>query len=73
MSTPIPSPTIAPAPTKSTLAFKYSKADLMRILKTFSETKGQEPEAKVPHKQFLKAKVPNVYFGKLYMDCYHFC
>ena len=62
----------APAPAESTLALKYSKADLMRILKIFSETKGQEPKAKVPCKQPLKAKVPDVYFGKSHIDWYHF-
>ena len=45
----------------------------MRILKIFSETKGQEPKAEVPRERPLKAKVPDVYFGKSHMDCYHFC
>ena len=58
---------------ESTLALKYSKADLMRIVKIFSETKGQELKAKVPRKRPLKAKIPNIYFEKLHMDFYHFC
>ena len=45
----------------------------MRILKIFSETKGQEPKAEVSCEQPLKAKVPDIYFGKSHMDCYHFC
>ena len=63
----------APTPVEPTLALKYSKAHLMRILKIFLETKGQEPKAEVPRKRPLKAKVPDVYFGKSHMDCYHFC
>ena len=63
----------APALVEPNLALKYSKADLMRILKIFLETKGQEPKAEVPYEQPLKAKVPDVYFGKLQMDCYYFC
>ena len=58
---------------ESTLALKYSKTDLMKILKIFSETKGQKPKAEVPCKRPLKAKVPDVYFGKLHIDCYYFC
>ena len=68
-----PSHASAPALAESTLAHKYSKADLMGILKIFLKTKGQEPKAEVPRKQPLKAKVPDVYFGKLHIDCYHCC
>ena len=71
--TPAHSHTSAPIPAESILALKYSKADLIRILKIFSEIKGQEPKAEVPSKQPLKAKVPNVYFEKSHMGCYHFC
>ena len=77
--TPVPSYTSAPshastsAPVEPTLALKYSEADLIRILKIFLETKGQEPKAKVPRKQPLKAKIPDIYFGKSHIDCYHFC
>ena len=70
---PAPSHASAPALVEPTLALKYSEADLMRILKIFSETKGQEPKAEVPRERPLKAKVPDVYFGKSHMDCYHFC
>ena len=62
-----------PTPVKPTLALKYSEVNLMRILKIFLGTKGQEPKAKVPRKQLLKAKVPDIYFGKSHIDCYHFC
>ena len=71
--TSAPSHASIPAPMKPTLALKYSKADLMRILKIFSKTKAQEPKAEVPHERPLKAKILDIYFRKSYMDCYHFC
>lgn len=58
-------------PTKSILAFKYSKVDLIRILKIFLETKNQESKAKVSHKQSLNAIIPDIYFGKSHIDYYH--
>ena len=70
--TPAPSHVSAPTPVEPILALKYSEADLMRILKIFLETKGQEPKAKVSRKQPLKAKVPDIYFRKTHMDYYHF-
>ena len=69
----VPSHTSIPAPVEPILVFKYSKADLMRILKIFLETKGQESKFEVPCKQLLKAKVPDVYFEKSHIDCYYFC
>ena len=71
--TPVPSHAGTPALTESTLALKYSEADLMRILKIFSKTKSQKPKAKVLRERPLKAKVPDIYFGKSHIDCYHFC
>ena len=68
-----PSRASALALVEPTLALKYSEADLMRILKIFSETKDQEPQAEIPCERPLKAKVPDVYFGKSHIDCYHFC
>ena len=70
--TPAPSYVSAPALLESTLALKYSEVDLMKILKIFSETKGQEPKAEVPDEQPLKVKILDVYFEKLHMDYYHF-
>ena len=58
-----------PALVEPILALKYSKADLIRILKICLKTKGQEPKAEVSRKRPLKAKVPDVYFGKSHIDC----
>ena len=68
-----PSHANAPALVEPTLALKYSEADLIRILKIFSETKSQEPKAEVPYERPLKPKVPDIYFGKSHIDFYHFC
>ena len=73
ISTPAPSPASVLALAESMLALKYSKVDLMKILKIFLESKSQEPKSKVSCKQPLKAKVSEVYFAKLHMDCYYFC
>ena len=56
----VPCHASAPAPMEPILALKYSKTDLMRILKIFSKTKGQEPKAEVLRERPLKAKVPDV-------------
>ena len=71
--TPAPSHMSTPALVEPTLASKYSEADLIRILKIFLETKGLKPKAEVPRKRPLKAKIPDVYFEKLHIDCYYFC
>ena len=60
-------------PVESTLALKYSKMDLMRILKIFSKIKSQKLKVEVLCKQSLKAKALDLYFEKLHIDCYHFC
>ena len=71
-STLAPNHASVPAPVEPTLALKYSKADLIRILKIFSEAKSQKPKAEVPCKWPLKDKVPDVYCGKTHIDYYHF-
>ena len=60
-------------PAESIPPLKYSKAYLIRIFKIFLKIKSQKPKAKVVHKRFLKAKIPDVYFKKLHIDCYNFC
>lgn len=72
-STPFPSHTSALILAESTFTLKYSEADLIKILKIFLETKGQKLRAEVLHKRLSKAKIPDIYFEKLHIDCYHFC
>ena len=59
-----PAPTPALAPTNE-LFKKFMKAYLKS---------NQGPKQPLTEREWsLKAKVPEVYYGKLHMDCYHFC
>ena len=61
-----PTPTIAPIPLSTDELFK-------RFIKTYLESNqglNQSPEER---KRLFKAKVPDIYYGKSHMDCYHFC
>ena len=57
---------------------KYSENDLQQILKTVLEARAPTPVStpapvisEVPQDK-LKARSPDVYRGKFYMDCYNF-
>lgn len=58
---------------ESISVLKYGKIDVMKILNIFSKTNDQKQKVKVPYKQFLKAKVPDMYFKKSHINFYHFC
>ena len=53
------------------LVAKYTKEDLQKILRTVHKTRA--PPFDGPREKPLKAKSPNVYCGKSYMECYNFC
>ena len=59
-----PVSTLTPAPLANDELFK-------KFLKAYLKTnqRPRQPE----RKQTFKAKVSEVYYGKSYMDCYHFC
>ena len=59
---PVPAPTPVPAATNE--LFK-------KFMKAYLETNQEPRQPKC--KQTLKAKVPEVYYDKSHMDCYHFC
>ena len=50
----------------------YTEADLLRIFKIFSETNGQT-QLEVPCERPVKAKLSDIYSGKLHIDCFYFC
>ena len=41
-------------------------------MKVYLETNQRLKQPPAEGKQFFKAKVPNVYYGKLHIDCYYF-
>ena len=75
-NTPTPSPTVsrtptpvlapAPAPPSTNELFK-------QFMKAYLESNQGPCQPLAERKQPLKAKVLDVYYGKLHMDCYHFC
>ena len=78
--TPTPAPPAAPALALAAInsTVRYSEADLQRIFKTILETR---PPAPAPQslvfldgscKRPLKARFPELYCGKTYMECYNF-
>ena len=62
----IPAPVPAPAPLSSNKLFKQ----FMRTYLELNQGLKQPPAEREPS---LKAKISEVYYGKLQMDCYHFC
>ena len=64
--TSIPAPVLAPTPA-SVASDKLFK----KFMKAYLEMNqgAKQPE----RKQTLKAKIPEVYYSKSHMDCYHFC
>ena len=42
-------------------------------MKAYLETNQGPRQPPTERKQTFKVKVPEVYYGKSYMDCYHFC
>ena len=55
-----------PAPTATDDLFK-------KFMKAYLETNQGPKQLLAEHEQSFKAKVSEVYYGKLYMDRYHFC
>ena len=61
---PIPAPT--PAPVVSEELFK-------KFMKAYLETNQGLRQPPEEREQIFKAKIPEIYYGKSHMDCYHFC
>ena len=53
------------------LMAKYIEKDLQQILKAVLEA--QVPASNKPLEKLLKARSPDVYYGKSHMECYNFC
>ena len=65
-------PTSTPSPTVISLEklFQQFMKTYATSIKILEQNQGAQTE---PRKKPLKANVPDVYYGKLHMDCYHFC
>ena len=61
-----PAPIPAPAPPSSNKLFK-------KFIKTYLESNQESRQSPKERKQSFKVKIPEVYYNKLHMDCYHFC
>ena len=53
------------------LVAEYTEENLQRILKMVFEAQALPSDGL--HKKLLKAKLPNVYCGKFYIEYYNFC
>ena len=63
---PVPTPVSAPAPPSSDELFK-------QFIRAYLESNQGPRQLSAECERFLKVKVPEVYYGKSHMDCYHFC
>ena len=55
-----------PAPPSTNELFK-------RFIKAYLESNQGPSQPPAERKWPLKAKVPDIYYGKVHIDCYHFC
>ena len=68
--TPTHSPAVSRAPTPA----PPSNDELFkRFMKAYLESNQGPNQPPEERERPLKAKVPDVYYGKSHMDCYHFC
>ena len=63
-------PTLVPVPTLAPLS---SDKLFKKFMKAYLDFNQGPSQTLAERKQPLKAKVPDVYYGKLHMDYYHFC
>ena len=66
----IPVPTLIPA---SALTPDTTNELFKQFMKAYLEFNQESSQSLVECKRFFKAKVLDVYYGKLHMDCYYFC
>ena len=65
---PAPVPTLVPTP-----APPSSNKLFRQFMRAYLESNQGPRQPPAECKQSLKAKVPEMYYGKSHMDCYHFC
>ena len=50
---------------------KYTKKNLQKIFRIVFKARALPSDG--PHEKPLKARLPDVYYGKSYVECYNFC
>ena len=77
---PIPTPVMSRAPTPApATALTTAPSSDNKLFKQFikayleGQVPGQIEIDSEPHKQLLKARFPDLYYGNSHMDCYWFC
>ena len=65
---PTPVPALVPAP-----ALPSSNELFKQFIRAYLESNQGPKQPRVEREQSFKAKVPEVYYGKSHMNCYHFC
>ena len=65
-STPAPTLALTPAPLSTNELFK-------QFMKAYLDSNQRLSQPPAERKRPLKAKVPDIYYGKLHIDWYHFC
>ena len=74
-TTPTPSTASAPsqAPASAPAPALYTQEDLQRITKLCMDSFLQGNRQEGPREGQLKARFPDLYYGKSHIECYHFC
>ena len=76
-SSPLPeldynkAPVDSPISLSTPLVAKYTKEDLQKIFRTILEAQASSSDR--PYEKQLKARSPEIYYGKSHMECYNFC
>ena len=65
-------PALNPAPVPAPAPFSFNKL-FKQFMRAYLESNQGPRQPLAERKQFLKAKVPEIYYGKSHMDCYQFC
>ena len=67
-------PTLIPALAFALAPVSESSDELFRrFIRAYLESNQEPSRSPAKYKQFFKAKMPDMYYEKPYMDCYHFC
>ena len=66
ISTPVPAPIPAPAPPSSDKLFK-------QFMRAYLESNQGPKQPSAERERLFKAKVLEIYYSKLHIDCYYFC